>query len=585
MRYISLTTALLLVGCGQTATDPCAGRKAGDLVVTEVMIDPDGTDTGNEWFEVYNTTDATIELKGLTLFKREGSTAARTHLVRAGAVAPRGYAVFGDVRSGPNPAWVTYAYGDDLSALSSAGGTVGIRCGTALILDEATWTRPPKAGRSRALTGLGTPTATANDDEANWCDTPAELTYSTGNAGSPGLANPLCQPEVSSATCIEGGVARAIVEPAPGDLVITEVMSSPSAPDSTGEWFEMYAVRAVDLNGLRVAAGGSTTTSPLNVPSADCARVDAGSYVLVARSDQSSNNGGLPAVDALTTLTLATTNTQLTLQLRDGGLVDRATYPAPATNRSHQLRPPLLDATANDDSANYCVAQVRFGSDGGGDYGTPKVANDCQTAGGSDAGADAGSDGGLLMPGQCLDSNGTARAIVKPSPGDLVVTEFMPDPIAVDDTMAEWVEVLVRADVDLNGLQLADSQPAWQTVVSTTACRRATAGTRLLFARAPSLGLLDGGSVAAAGTFTFSLNNTGGDTVRVGIDGAELDAWVYTTVTVGASIQLNGSLMMPTPADNDVAANTCRASSVAPYQSTVLGSDRGTPGEPNPACP
>ena len=39
----------------------------GDLVITEVMANPEGDDSGNEYFEIYNASSDTIELTGLFL--------------------------------------------------------------------------------------------------------------------------------------------------------------------------------------------------------------------------------------------------------------------------------------------------------------------------------------------------------------------------------------------------------------------------------------------------------------------------------------------------------------------------------------
>jgi hypothetical protein len=100
-------SGVVVVPDGGQPTFDCATINAGDLVVTEVMIDPASGDTGLEWFEVYNTTATPIDLAGLVLTYRQGATAPRTHLVRSSVVVPAGQAVaVGDVRSGPNPGWI-----------------------------------------------------------------------------------------------------------------------------------------------------------------------------------------------------------------------------------------------------------------------------------------------------------------------------------------------------------------------------------------------------------------------------------------------------------------------------------------------
>ena len=99
-----LPAALLLFSLSCTPPpdmpmDACKGRVLGDLVITELMIDPDGTDTGAEWFEVFNTLGTPIDLRGYTITYRQGTSTAKSHTVRASVSAPaRGYVALGDVQ-------------------------------------------------------------------------------------------------------------------------------------------------------------------------------------------------------------------------------------------------------------------------------------------------------------------------------------------------------------------------------------------------------------------------------------------------------------------------------------------------------
>src|SRR5882672_4236036 len=105
----------LLAGCGndQPTADVCKGRTAGDLVITEFLSDPNGTDTGKEWVEIYNTLGTPFDLKGATLYiKKSDGTGLKSHLIRAGTVPARGYFTLGDVRTGALPAYIGYSYAD-----------------------------------------------------------------------------------------------------------------------------------------------------------------------------------------------------------------------------------------------------------------------------------------------------------------------------------------------------------------------------------------------------------------------------------------------------------------------------------------
>ncbi|MCA3016726.1 MAG: lamin tail domain-containing protein [Myxococcaceae bacterium] len=363
---------------GGLPTFDCNTINPGDLVVTEVMIDPPSTDTGLEWFELFNTTTAPIDLAGLTLTFRQGATAARTHVVRSALVAqPLQAVAVGDVRSGPNPAWIRYSYGADLGAFNNTSGTVGVRCGTKVVA-EYTWVRTARSGRSRMLGGPATPTAANAAVEANWCDTPAGNEYTPGSIGTPGATNPVCAAEAMTGTCVDNGVTRPIVAAEPGDLVITEVMASPSVSDTLGEWFEVYATTDVDLNGLSVANANSRTT----VSSASCLRLPANTFGILARNSNAFVNGGLPPpVATYGTVSLNSANETLRLFRGDAG-VDELSFFASANAKAWQVPgelltdPTLITPSINDLPAALCVAPNRFQTDGGlGDFGSPTLRN------------------------------------------------------------------------------------------------------------------------------------------------------------------------------------------------------------------
>lgn len=113
-------------------------------IVTEVMYDVPGTDTGREWVEFQNTGAQTIDLAGWKLFE---SNATHTITISQGAgVPPGGYAVIAD-----NPAkfladWPSYTgvLFDSAFSLSNAGESIVLRndAGT----DAASVTYDPSKG-------------------------------------------------------------------------------------------------------------------------------------------------------------------------------------------------------------------------------------------------------------------------------------------------------------------------------------------------------------------------------------------------------------------------------------------------------
>ncbi|NRD51458.1 lamin tail domain-containing protein, partial [Corallococcus exiguus] len=119
--------------------------------------------------------------------------------------------------------------------------------------------------------------------------------------GSPGAANAPCGhvgdagvPEDAGvvATCRSVGAdaVRPVVLPAPGDLVITEVMANPRGDDTLGEWVELRATAPVDLNGVTLVAEAGEAT----VKAEGCLSLSAGEYAVLARRTDATLNGGLP---------------------------------------------------------------------------------------------------------------------------------------------------------------------------------------------------------------------------------------------------------------------------------------------------
>lgn len=547
-----LVAALGLTACPpeQKPGEACKGRVMGDLVITEVMIDPEGSDTGGEWLEVFNTLSTPVDLKGLTLYARDiDGSGAKSHAIRAGTAPARGYFTMGDIRSGPNPAWINYSYADALGSFGNSRGVVGIRCGTT-VLAEFTYHAAAKAERSRMLNGLEEPTATIAAVEANYCDAPAGSVYSGTNAGTPGQRNPQCQPEAIMGTCVDNGTVRAINSPAVGDLVINEVLSSPSASsDTTGEWIELYARANVDLNDLTL----STTTDTTRLDSMNCIRVQEGQLVLLARSADPFVNGGLPAPNFVYGgLSLSDTKQQLSISKGDAG-IDTVSLLASVSGKSWQLDPMRLDPMSNDDPANFCPAPQRWVADAGGDFGSPGVANpSC---------------------GTIIDCTGRAA-------GDFVITEFMADPDGTD-TGNEWVE-------------LYNTRSAPANLTGLTLYRRNVDGTGEQTFAIPS------GTVPANGYFVFgdvrtgtnpawvnttyagalgALSNTSGQIgIRCGT--TVLGEITYNSAPRSArSRMLDGTSLPPTPAFA-IEANFCNA----PPGTLYFGNNAGTPGAENPVC-
>ncbi len=583
--------------CGGGAPDEavdaaCAGLLPGDLVITEYLNDPEGTDTGREYVELHNPTRASVDLRGLTLYaaRADGSQERAYLFTDSVPVAPGGYRVLGDVREGPLPAHVDHAYGEALGALGNTGGKLGVRCGERVV-DEVLLTAPARSGVARAYDGRLVPDSAGNDDPERWCD---------GAGGSPGAANASCGaidlPVTPTAdagvveSCVPVGAqaARPVARPRPGDLVITEVMANPRGDDTLGEWVEVRATAPVDLNGLMVGSDSAGT----KVEEGRCVSLAAGEQAVLARRTDGVLNGGLPP--PVGTFGVDLRNSGGVVLVRAGEvLIDGAVYGPAEEGVAQQVSAPLADARANDSQAAWCRATDAYGTRG--NLGTPGRANRVCAGGGAldggvpdggvaDAGApdagvaDAGVNAGAPGSG-CIDrSTGRARPPRVPDAGSLVLTEFMADPSAVADATGEWVEVLALRDVDLNGVSLAN-ETGGGTVLASTLCLSLRAGGRAVLARSDDVSV-NGGLPAVLGTFSFNLaNSAGSHLLRLSVEGRLLDAVTWTAAAVpGVASQLDPS--RSDPLRNDLAGSFCPAPTGARYG---LG-DRGTPGVENRPC-
>ena len=526
----------------------CEALLPGDLVITEYLNDPVGSDTGKEYVELHNPTGETVDLLGVTLFTaRDEAAQERVYTFTTGLPVDAGaYVVLGDVREGALPEHVDQTYGDALGALGNSAGLLGLRCGTR-VLDSVVLEAPAKSGLARTHDGL-----------SGWCDAP----------GSPGVANAPCPslPDggvTSGATCLPPGAVspREVQSPRPGELIITEVMANPRGDDTVGEWLEVRATVPVDLNGLTVG----TDTSGTRLESERCLSLAAGESALLAHRREPEVNGGLP--EPLATFSVDLRNAGGVVAVRAGSvLIDSALYGPAQDGVATQVSAPLTaDAKSNDVTASWCAATEAYGDKG--NLGTPGRTNRVCTA----------TDAGTAQAG-CIDrTTGQTRALRTPTVGSLVLNEFMADPAAVPDAQGEWVEVLALREVDLNGVTLANESGS--SVLESPLCLSMKAGGFAVLARSDDASL-NGGLPSVLGTFAFGLGNSAGAHVlKLSAQGTVLDSVAFTNAaSAGVSSQLDARVR--DAAGNDAAGAFCPT----PAGVTYGTGDRGTPGRENRTC-
>ncbi len=161
----------------------------GDLIITEIMYNPDTlSDTEGEWIEIYNASDADIDLQNIVITRPANGA---EHVINEQVImAPGTYAVLSRTASAvDNP---DYVYGSSISLLNS-GDEISIRntSGTTICtIDYGAAGFPGGiAGCSIQLSGnhLNIGDATSG---ANWCN--STTLYSTGDYGTPAIENLEC---------------------------------------------------------------------------------------------------------------------------------------------------------------------------------------------------------------------------------------------------------------------------------------------------------------------------------------------------------------------------------------------------------
>jgi hypothetical protein len=166
-----------------------------------------------------------------------------------------------------------------------------------------------------------------------------------------------------------------------------------------------------------------------------------------------------------------------------------------------------------------------------------------------------------------------------PAVGDIVITELLPDSTGTD-TDQEWFEVLVKADVDLNGLKLGN-EGATTTTLTSPNCIHPGPNTWVVFARKADP-TLNGGLPQVTNTFGFSLANSGARSVKVLFgDGGVLDQVTYDTAQVKSGVAWQLDFNHLDPLENDSASNFC-FTDAGTYSAD--GGNRGTPGTFNGTC-
>lgn len=167
----------------------------GDLVITEIMIDPNDTDCDpeneGEYLEIYNASGADVDLAGLSIADAAPVTTVldRPTVIPAGGFAlgigaPEANFCYPSLASAVDFTYsAVWNNGGDKVVLANAGGPLDT-------VDFLTWS-PPRGASMRLSDNKRD--VTSNDAVASWCASPATALVDGGpDLGTPGTANGDC---------------------------------------------------------------------------------------------------------------------------------------------------------------------------------------------------------------------------------------------------------------------------------------------------------------------------------------------------------------------------------------------------------
>jgi len=395
--------------CGLTLLALLAPTAAwADVVINEVFPNPDGSDGGYEYVELYNNGAESVDLSGWEL--QAGTSSLSTKFVLPGgtSIAPGAFLVLGEnLVTDADIVTDTLSLGNagssgDIVALANAGGTV---------LDTVVYGPNNDDGFTDDAGGTAAPAPTPGSGQAigrvpDGVDTQdSSADFEVLSAPTPGESNAGPPPSCDLADAAVG-------------MVINEFLPDPEGADGGQEWVELYndGGSAVDLSGWRVQAGTSNFGDAAVLP--EDTFLPASGFLLVGGSDV-----GIRDVDLTGSLANASSNADA-VRLVDcvGTPVDTVVYGQPNEDAWPDDSGSTATSLAPGPSSGASIARRLDGLD-----------------------SDASGDDFVLQ----TDENVTPRSSnPEPPPCEvapIVINEFMADPDG-SDTGLEWVELYNPSD-------------------------------------------------------------------------------------------------------------------------------------------
>ena len=194
-----VASLLFYIACGEKTSDtalPADDQQpelqldelsAGDLLITEIMVDPITCDDAiAEYVELKNTTERWININGLRI-----RDSANEYQVTNDVLIGPSTLVVGRINSNDNCFQLSAGFLMDLQWNNTNGDLIEISNSIGILdaVDFTTWNIPVGASLSLDPASFD---VVSNDQEANWCAAPTPIANEYDDFGSPGTDNPSC---------------------------------------------------------------------------------------------------------------------------------------------------------------------------------------------------------------------------------------------------------------------------------------------------------------------------------------------------------------------------------------------------------
>ncbi|MCP4216341.1 MAG: MBL fold metallo-hydrolase [bacterium] len=249
---------------------------AGDVLFSEVLYDTPGTDSIEEWVEIYNNSSSTVDLTGWTITDNNGSGSVYT-IPSGYTMVPGSYFTIAADSNGFN---AIYGYDADLygtiPAFNNGGDALLLKDGTGTLKDTVAWEGGASGGIPSGWGSTSQPTASTGNSIVRATVTPDTDTYSDWSTASAN-GNPQTQ-------------AQSGPPSSQYKVVFSELLYDTPGTDSIEEWIELYnnTDAEVDLAGW-VITDNNGSGSSYTIPSGYT--IQPGTYFTIAV-----NSGGFNAL-------------------------------------------------------------------------------------------------------------------------------------------------------------------------------------------------------------------------------------------------------------------------------------------------